>query len=173
MYISTVVWKRLEMQGFTGCLYDPTFVQVAPWLRFTPALGVILIGLGTILASPLILFSLVFLALFGAITGVHPGDLIYNYGFRYLTGTPPLPKNPVPRRFGFGIMAIALAVTGWLFLIGATFAGYVLGSALLLFPIINITVSHFCVLAWLYRLLFGYEREAEVIHEKRFGNGSS
>jgi len=166
MSISTVIWKRLEMQGFVGCRNDPAFVQVAPWLRFTPALGVILIGLGTILASPLILFSLAPLALFGAIIGVHPGDLIYNYGVRYLVDTPPLPKSPVPRRFGFGVMAVALAVTGWIFLTGATLAGYVLGAVLTLIPIISVTVSHFCVLSWLYRLLFGYERESEIIYEK-------
>ncbi|MCB0208998.1 MAG: DUF4395 family protein [Anaerolineae bacterium] len=157
MSISTIIWKRLEMQGFEGDRYDPTFVQVVPWLLFTPILGIILVGWATVLASPLFFFWLASLALFGAITGIHPADFIYNYGIRYGVGTPPLPKNPIPRRFGFGVMAVALTVTGWLFLVGATLAGYILGTALLSIPFITITVPHFCVLSWLYRVLFGYE----------------
>ncbi len=153
MAISLVIQKRLEMQGFVGCRYDPAFAQVAPWLRFTPALGMALVGLGTALAWPLLLLALIPVAVSGAILPVHPADLLYNYGLRRLTGTPPLPANPKPRRFAFGAAAVGLAVTAAAFLAGATTPGYLLGAALTLIPAINVVVSHFCLLALVYRLL--------------------
>lgn len=67
-------------------------------------------------------------------------------------------------------MAVALAVTGWIFLTGATLGGYVLGAVLTLVPVINVTVSHFCVLSWLYRLLFDYERGSEINYEQNNKN---
>lgn len=151
MSISPVIQKRLETQGFMGCSYDPAFAQVVPWLRFTPALGMTLVGLGTALAWPTLLLLLVPIATLGAILPVHPADLLYNYGLRYLTGTPPLPANPKPRRFSFGVAAIWLVMIAGAFLAGATTIGYVLGAILTLIPAINVTVSHFCLWAQVYQ----------------------
>jgi hypothetical protein len=93
MSISPIIQKRLEIQGFMVCKDNLTFVRVVPWLGFTPALGMTLIGLGTALASPGLLLALVPIAILGASLPVHPADLIYNYGLRYLTGTPPCPRT--------------------------------------------------------------------------------
>ena len=34
---------------------------------------------------------------------VHPFDLIYNYGVRFVTGTPPLPRRGTPSHFACGL----------------------------------------------------------------------
>lgn len=62
---------RLEIQGFVS-LDDKTLAEVAPWLRLSPALCTVLIGLGTILASPTILWATVPIAVLGSIFSVHP-----------------------------------------------------------------------------------------------------
>jgi hypothetical protein len=156
MSISPIIQKRLENQGFMVCKENHTFVRVVPWLRFTPALGGMLIGLRTALASPGLLLTLVPITILGASLPVHPADLIYNYGLRYLTGTPPLPPNPTPRRFSFGVVAVWLIATAWAFLAGATTVGYVLGAALTVMPAINVTVSHFCLLSLIYHGFFDH-----------------
>ena len=46
MSLSPVIQKFLETRGIT-CTNDAEFVKLAPWFRFTPLLGAILIGLGT------------------------------------------------------------------------------------------------------------------------------
>ena len=63
------------------------------------------------LASPTILWILTPIAALGALTHVHPFDLIYNYGIRFFRHTGPLPKRPAQNRFACGIGAVWLAAT--------------------------------------------------------------
>lgn len=156
MTISPATRKRLEMQGFI-CTDDPDFTRVAPWLRFTPALCTATMGLGTALASPVILGVLMLIAESGAIFAVHPFDLIYNYGLRRLTGTQPLPRNGAPRRFACGMAAVWLAATVFAFGSGSTMLGYVLGSVLTAVAAV-VSVSHFCVPSLIYGRLSGHRR---------------
>jgi hypothetical protein len=94
--------RRLDIQGF-----DAVDVQelapVAPWLRLAFGLCGLLGGVGTLLASPIILLVLALIAALAAASPVHPFDLIYNYGIRHLTGTGPLPRRGLPTRFGCGM----------------------------------------------------------------------
>jgi hypothetical protein len=92
MALTVTRQRRLEMQGFI-CSHDGDFARVAPWLRWSPALCMIVAAIGTALASPPILLALAATAALGAILPFHPFDLIYNYGIRYATGTRPLPGN--------------------------------------------------------------------------------
>ncbi len=152
--LSPTLRKRLELQGFT-CSNDPAFVQIVPWLRFTPAVGMVMIALATWSASPAFLLALATMAALGVIFPVHPADLIYNYGLRYVTRTGPLPLNGRPRRFSFGVMALALIVTAILFTADFRLSGRVLGFSLVLIPATNVVMQHFCVMSLLYRVLFG------------------
>jgi rhodanese-related sulfurtransferase len=78
--------------------------------------------------------------------------MLYNYGFRFLTGGPKLPPNPAPRRlacFLGGMMNLGIAVafgTGYIAL------GYVIGVALIVLQLIVIS-SHFCVASWILEVL--------------------
>lgn len=163
MPIPAIIRRRLDLQGYTRYEWDLEFAQIVPWLRFTPALEMIALGLAILWASPLILLGLALLAIWGALFGVHPADLIYNYGLRTLTRTPPLPKNPGPRRFGFALTGLALVLTGWLFHSQALPAGYILGIGLTLIPAINVLVVHLCLWSLVYRLLFGWQRRVRIV----------
>lgn len=115
--LSPTTRRRLEMQGFDG-VEERTLAQTAPWLRLGFALCTVLAAAGTLLASPVFLWSLVPIAALAAAFPVHPFDLLYNYGLRCLTGTGPLPKRGAPNRFACGLGAVWLIVTGWAFLLG-------------------------------------------------------
>lgn len=152
MTLPPIIQKRLETQGFV-CSQEQEFIAIVPWLRFTYALCAILTGIGTWLASPPLLFTLAIIALIGAIFPVHPFDLLYNYGIRFLTGTKPLPKNGTPKRFACGMGAIWLAVTALLFQSGATPWGYALGG---LFTAVAgmAALTYFCMPSTMYGMLF-------------------
>jgi hypothetical protein len=104
--------RRLDIQGF-----DAVDVQelapVAPWLRLAFGLCGLLGGVGTLLASPIILLVLALIAALAAASPVQPFDLIYNYGIRYFTGTGPLSTRGAPTRFGCGMGAVLVLVTAW------------------------------------------------------------
>jgi hypothetical protein len=151
--VSPAVRRRLETQGFVS-LDEATLAEIGPWLRFSYALCALFTGLGTALASPLILWGLVPIAALGAIFPVHPFDLIYNYGVRHLTGTRPLPQNGAPKRFACGMGAVWLAVTAWAFGTEMMLLGYVLGSLFTAVATIA-AVSYFCLPSTIYCALFG------------------
>ena len=75
--------KRLEIQGFF--LSDKDLKELGPWFRWTYIICGIFMLLGTVLASPIILWSIGAIALIGAILPFHPFDLLYDYGIRYFT----------------------------------------------------------------------------------------
>ncbi len=152
--ISATTRRRLEIQGFVG-LDDDLLSEVSPWLRFSPALCTLLMGLGTVLASSLILWAVVPIATLGAVFRVHPFDLFYNYGIRHLTGTRPLPPNGAPRRFACVVAALWLAATAWAFQAGALIVGYILGSVLTLVALI-VSTTDFCIPSLIYRTMFGF-----------------
>jgi len=128
--------------------------EVEPWLRWSPALCAIVMGVGTILASEWILWGLMPVAALGALSSRHPFDHIYNYGVRRLTGTPPLPPHGAPRRFACGIATVWLLVTGVAFAAGAETLGYALGGVLTAVAAL-VGTTHFCIPSLTYALLFG------------------
>lgn len=154
MSITPVKRKRLETQGFIG-LNDEVLGEVEPWLRLSPALCTILIGLGTALAFAPLLWVMVAFAGLGAIFPTHPFDLIYNYGLRYLSGTKRLPPNGAPRRFACGLAAAWLVGTALAFQVGVLWLGYVLGGLLTAVGLL-VTLTHFCIPSIIYQALFGH-----------------
>ena len=85
--ISTTARERIQAQGFCG-LSDATYAQINYPLRLSPAIMMVWVAVGTVLASAQILWALVPFTALGAILTGHPFDVLYNQGLRYLMGTP-------------------------------------------------------------------------------------
>ncbi len=152
--LSPTTRRRLEIQGFDG-IEERTLAETAPWLRLAFALCTVLAAAGTLSASPVFLGSLVPIAALAAAFPVHPFDLIYNHGLRYLAGTGPLPKRGAPNRFACGLGAVWLIVTAWTFAAGAMMTGYVLGGTLTLVGLL-VSTTDICIPSLVYRSIFGF-----------------
>ena len=152
--ISSVTRRRLDIQGFTD-VDENLLEQTVNWLRFAFALCTILAALGTVFASPIFLYVLATIAALAAISPVHPFDLIYNYGIRYLTNTPQLPKRGAPSRFACGLGSIWLIVTALMFQGGNLTIGYILGGSLTFVALLVSTIN-FCIPSIIYRSIFGF-----------------
>lgn len=146
--------RWLEIQGFVG-IDEHILARTALWLRLAFALCTIFAATGTALASPVVLWALVPIAVLAAIFPVHPFDLLYNYILRYLTRTGPLPRRGAPNRFACGVGAVWLLVTGWAFHAGALWVGYVLGGMLTLVGLL-VSTTDICIPSLIYRVLFGF-----------------
>jgi len=100
--ISTKARERIQAQGFCG-LSDATYAQINYPLRLSPAIMMVWVAVGTVLASARILWALVPLTALGAILTGHPFDVLYNHALRYLMGAPKLPRYGLRRRFAFAV----------------------------------------------------------------------
>jgi len=152
--ISSVTRRRLDIQGFDD-VDENLLRQTASWLRFPFVLCAILAALGTLLASPVFLYVLAPFAALSAIFPIHPFDLIYNYGIRYLTKTPPLPKRGAPSRFACGSGAVWLIVTALMFQEGNLLIGYIIGGSIT-FAALLVSTINFCIPSLIYRSIFGF-----------------
>lgn len=152
--LSNTTRRRLDIQGFERC-DDAVLAPVARWLRLAFALCALSAGVGTALASPLVLLGLAIVAALAAALPVHPFDLIYNLGIRRLTGTGPLPQRGAPSRFACGLGAVWLLPTAWLFSTGRLTAGYVLGG--LLTGVAGlVSTTDICIPSLLFRSVLGF-----------------
>jgi hypothetical protein len=145
--------RRVEEQGFV-CLDEKTITGINLPLRLSPLICLVWASIGTLLASPIILGSLVPFALLGAILPGHPFDVLYNYGLRHFFGTPALPPYPKPRRFACILASLFLAIAAAAFQIGLSAVGYGFGLALIAAATITVTTG-FCTPSFIYGLLFG------------------
>jgi len=144
---------RLDAQGYVN-VDRQRLREVEPWLRWSPALCAAVMVIGTLLASPLILWGLAPFAALGAVFPRHPFDYIYNLGVRRLTRTSPLPPHGAPRRFACGVASIWLVATGAAFAADLTALGYVLGGTISAVAAL-VGTTHFCIPSLIYGLVFG------------------
>lgn len=151
MSLSPKKERRLSMQGFS-CSVDSRIAGIEGWLRFTPVLNTVWILLGTIYASPAILWLFAIVTGIGSQRNYHLFDWVYNSWIRRYTRTGLLPANPKPRRFSMLLAAMWGVLTGLLFSLGFTTAGYVSGL-LLASAALLVATTHFCLGSWLYRAL--------------------
>jgi hypothetical protein len=117
MTVSRTIRHRLEVQGFCN-LDDAAMNELAPWLRWSPALCTTVIGIGVVLRAPLVLWGLAAIALFGAALPFHPFDVVYNHLVRHFTRTASLPHHGAQRRFACALATVWLVATGWAFYVG-------------------------------------------------------
>jgi hypothetical protein len=146
--------RRLDIQGFER-VDDRALGEVAPWLRLAFGLCAVMGGVGTAMASPTVLLVLVPIAGLAALFPVHPFDLIYNYGIRFITKTAPLPRRGAPSRFACGLGAVWLVATAWAFHAGRPLVGYALGGLLTAVAVLVSTLD-VCIPSLLYRSACGF-----------------
>jgi Domain of unknown function (DUF4395) len=151
--------RLLDIQGFER-VDDGALAQVAPWLRLAFGLCAVMAAVGTAMASPMILLLLVPIASLAALFPVHPFDLIYNYGIRFMTGTSALPRRGAPSRFACGLGAVWLVATAWVFQAGHQIVGYVLGG-LLTGVAVLVSTTDVCIPSLVYRSIFGFPRRRD------------
>lgn len=113
-------------------------------LRFPTALCLAFVVTGLLLESGVVVLALVPIGAVAGWTSRHPFDLIWNHGLRHLTGTPPLPPNPAPRRHAFKLATAWLLTVGILFAAGQTTAALVLGGILIAVCGL-VTTTNFCI----------------------------
>jgi hypothetical protein len=152
--ISPTQRRRLDIQGFE-CVDDATLAPVARWLRLAFGLCTLIAGIGTLLASPAILLALVPIALLAALFPIHPFDLLYNHGIRFLTGTGPLPRRGAPARFACGVAAAWLPLTAFAFANNHPGVGYTLGATLVAVGAL-VSTRDICIPSLMFRSIFGF-----------------
>ena len=148
MSVSPTVRCRLEAQGFCGP-DDAALEELAPWMRWTYTLGLLVTLIGVVLTSPAVLWSLAAITSVGTVLAFHPFDLLYNYGFRYVTGTRPIPHSGQQRHFVVAVATVWLVATGWAFYVDADIVGFALGVPLILVAALAST-THFCIPSLIY-----------------------
>jgi hypothetical protein len=132
---------------------DMSLAETAPWHRMAFGLCALFAAVGTVLASPTILWTLTAIAALAALFPVHPFDLIYNHGIRYLRNTGPLPKRRAQSRFACGVGAVWLVATALAFQSGALITGYILGGALTGVAAL-VATTDICIPSMIYNALF-------------------
>jgi hypothetical protein len=152
MPVNPTVRSRLEAQGFCG-LDDAALQQLAPWLRWSPAIGTLVMVIGVAFQSSAVLWLLAATTLVGVLLPSHPFDLLYNHGVRYLTRTPPLPKQGPQRRFASGLATVWLIATAWAFHIGSDTVGFALGIPLIVVAAF-VSTTHFCIPSLIFNTVF-------------------
>lgn len=154
--LSPKTCRRLDIQGFDN-ISKESLAQTAPWLRLAFGLCAVLAGLGTAIASPTILIVLIPFAFLGAVFPVHPFDLIYNYGIRFITGTSALPRRGAPSRFACGLAVVFLTGAIWAFQAGHILLGYFIGGSMTAVALL-VSTTDICIPSLFYRSVFGFPK---------------
>lgn len=147
-------WSRgcLTMQGY-GELSDRERRSFWLGLRFSPALCLLGIALGTVLASPALLLVMAGTALVGGfIAPKHPFDYLYDLTLRPLLGGPSIPASPPPRRFACQLATPWIAAIGVAFLADTPTVAWVLAVPLLIAAAV-VATTNWCLPSFIYGLL--------------------
>jgi uncharacterized protein DUF4395 len=143
---------NLSMQGYAA-LSDEERRRLTIGLRVSPALCLTGMAVGVVLESPAVLLVMAATAFLGGfVTRKHPFDMIWDYALRRITGGPPLPPTPAPRRFACQLATFWLIGLAVAFIAGADTLGIVLGVPLLLVAA-TVTTTNWCVPSLIYGLL--------------------
>ena len=147
--------SNLDKQGFGGLDDDAKSCYAWP-LRFTPAVGTVLIVVGLAVQSPIFLGVGAIVPLTGALfpRGMIL-DLVYNLGIRHIFGAPALPPTPSPRRFSYLLSTMLITGSALSLYYGLSALGFVLGGIVALGGTILAT-THWCLGSWFYRLIFAH-----------------
>ena len=152
--LSAFAEANLNSQGFEKLDKDAK-ARIALPLRFTPAVGTILIVIGLIFQSPMWLGSMALVALSGALLpDAMIIDLVYNFIVRHLVHAPALPSTPRPRQFSYLLSTGLLAGSALCFYFGLSVLGFNLGGIVVIGGTI-LTTTLWCLGSWFYRLVFG------------------
>jgi len=151
--IPRTISENIQAQGFCG-LDDKSYAEFNYPLRLSPAICMLWVALGTAIASPVALWSLVPFAVLGAILPGHPFDIIYNHGLRHLFNKSPLPPYGVRRRLACAMASLMISAAALEFQWGNPLVGSAIGLSLAGMAFVNV-VSGFCVPSFVLRIFFG------------------
>lgn len=143
--------RRLDIQGYDSVPEDH-LAEIVPWNRLAYGVCASLAIAGTALAAVPLLLAAAGLALWAALSPVHPVDHLYNHGIRRLTGTRPLPPRGAPSRAACGLGAAWLLATAAAFALSAPTAGYILGAVPATLATI-VATTDLCIPSMIFRRL--------------------
>jgi hypothetical protein len=149
-------WSRscLTMQGYRA-LSDSERKSLWLGLRFSPLLCFAGVALGTVLASPVLLFAIALTALLGGfVMAKHPFDYFYDVALRPLLGGPSVPPSPPPRRFACQLATPWIAAIAFAFLADASALAWVLAVPLLVVAA-TVMTTNWCLPSLIYGVLHG------------------
>ena len=151
---------NLNSQGFEDLDAEEKSCLAMP-LRFTPAVGTVLIVIGLFSQSAIWIGIMALVALSGIIwpRGMVL-DLVYNFVVRRPFRTPPLPPTPTPRRFSYLLSTTMLAISAFFLYIGEPLFGFIFGG-LVAMGGSSLTGSLWCLGSWIYRLFVGSRKVRE------------
>ena len=154
--------SNLDKQGF-GYLDAAARSRYRLPLRFTPAVGTVLVGAALAFQSPVGLGVMALVALSGALFPRHMVlDVAWNVVLRHLWHGPTLPATPAPRRFSYALSAVLLADAALSFANGAPVLGSALAGGVVLGGAV-LTASLWCLGSWIYRLLRALAHRATLL----------
>lgn len=143
---------NLNQQGF-GKLDGEMKSRYVIALRFSPAVGTLLVIIGLALKSPIWIGSMALVALSGVLfpRGMVI-DVIYNLGIRKLFHAPALPSTPKPRRFSYLLSTTLLTASALSYHYRLTLLGLILGGIVVIGGTI-LSASLWCLGSWLLQVV--------------------
>ena len=144
--------KRFEIQGYRG-YSDSELDDFKIGIRFAYYLCTSLVILGLLLANLEILVVAMIIAFFGSFPPYHPLDYLYNYVVRHWIGKPKMPPRANQGRFACRIATVWLGATIYLFYIGNSTWGYIIGISLVIVATL-VSVLDICIPSMIYNSLF-------------------
>lgn len=158
--LSTTARRRMTTLGYEG-IPDRVLARIEPWFRSVGWVNLVWAGVGTALGSGWILGALAAFLVWGSFRRAYPLDLLVNtwitrggWGFT-------MPPSPGPRRFGFGLLAIVVALAATAFALSLARLGTVLGAVSIAVPGVYLVTGH-CATARIYTAFIGPVRRYRV-----------
>ena len=157
--LSPFMRRMLDIQGYEN-VTDEDFGETAKWMKLAIFGCASLVAIAMAIGSIPMLWVMVAIAGVAGISPVHPLDLIYNYGIRYITGT-----GKLLRRSGLNRAACALATVLLLGAIAAHSAGMMVVYLLLGWSMVGaaylVGTVDVCIPSYTFRLFIGYPPKRE------------
>ncbi len=153
-------WTRscMTMQGY-GTLSEKGRKSLWLGIRFAPALCFTGIGLGVVLASPVLLLAMAVTAFLGGfLLPKHPFDYLYDFALRPLLGGPAVPASPAPRRFACQLATPWITAIAIAFMADLTTVALALAVPLLVVAA-SVATTNWCLPSLIYGLLHGQSAE--------------
>jgi hypothetical protein len=132
-----------------------------PWARLAPAVTTIVLLIAVAIGTSTLFWTLVPLALMGAIWGRHPIDVLYSEVIAPLIGSRPLSRCGAPRRLSCLVAAAGLVACAIAFHNGPMLFGGVLAGLMAAAMFVNATLD-VCVPCFTFEKLFAQERVVPV-----------
>ncbi len=146
--------RMFDVQGYEN-IANEDLGKVAKWMKFPFFMCATLCAIGMGLGSIQLLWILTAIAAGGAISRVHPMDLLYNHGIRFVTGT-----GKLLRRSGLNRAACALATVWLLATIGAHSAGLMMVYQILGWSLVGVAYMvgtlDVCIPSYVFRTFIGF-----------------